>query len=253
MIMPFYWMVATAFKTPSEAISVPPTWIPSEWTFSNFAEAWSKVPWLRYFFNTALVAVFILAGNLLTSILAGFAFSNFDFKGKEKVFLLFLATMMIPMPVYIIPGYLILTYLNWIDTYAALIVPWTVSVFSVFLVRQHMKTIPRELWDAARIDGCGKFGYLWRIVVPLIKPALATVSIFSVVSSWNSFLWPLVVTNSKHLRPIQVGLAYFTQEQSTDYTLLSAAATFTALPLIVLFLFAQKRIINSFARSGLKD
>ncbi|MBN1151556.1 carbohydrate ABC transporter permease [candidate division WOR-3 bacterium] len=253
MVAPFYWMLITAFKTPAEAIAIPPTWMPSEFTFTNFKEAWTKVPWFRYFFNTAIVAVFVLIGNLVTSITAGYAFSNFEFKSKNKVFLLFLATLMIPMPVYIIPGYLILTYMNWIDTYAALIVPWTVSVFSIFLVRQHMKSIPSELWDASRIDGCGRFCYLFRVVVPLIKPALATVSIFSIVSSWNSFLWPLVVTNSKNLRPIQVGLAYFTQEQSTDYTLLSAAATFTAFPLVILFLFAQKQIINSFTRSGLKD
>lgn len=252
MMMPFYWMLITAFKAPAEAISMPPTWWPNEFHWRNFVEAWNKVPWLRYFFNTALIAVLTLIGNLITSILAAYPLAMIKFKGRDKVFLLFLATMMIPMPVYIIPGYLILTYLGWIDTYAALIVPWMVNVFSIFLLRQHIKTIPSELWDAARIDGCSRFRFLWQIIVPLIKPAIATIAIFSIVSSWNSFLWPLVVTNSKYLRPIQVGLAYFTQEQSTDYTLLAAAATFTILPLIILFLFAQKHIINSFSRSGMK-
>lgn len=252
MVLPFYWMVITAFKTPAEAISIPATWFPKELNFDNFISAWQKVPWTRYFLNTILIAILTLIGNLLTAILSAYAFAKMDFKGRDKIFILFLATMMIPMPVYIIPGYLILTYLGWIDTYAALIVPWVVNVFSIFLLRQHMKSIPKELWEAARMDGCGRFRYLWTIIVPLIKPALATITIFSVVSSWNSFLWPLVVTNSKYLRPIQVGLAYFTQEQSSDYTLLSAAATFTIIPLIILFLFAQKQIINSFSRTGMK-
>jgi len=251
-ILPFYWMLITAFKTPPEAISMPPTWWPSEFHFQNFIQAWNKVPWIRYFFNTVLIAVCTLIGNLITATLSAYALSMMEFKGRDKVFMLFLATMMIPMPVYIIPGYLILTYLGWIDTYAALIVPWFVNVFSIFLLRQHMKSIPKVLWDSARIDGCSRIRFLWSVVIPLVKPALATITIFSIVSSWNSFLWPLVVTNSKYLRPIQVGLAYFTQEQSTDYTLLSAAASFTIIPLIILFLFAQKHIINTFSRTGMK-
>lgn len=163
-----------------------------------------------------------------------------------------LGIMMIPMPVYIVPGYLVLMKLGWIDTFYALIIPWTVSVFNIFLLRQHFKSIPNELYEAAVLDGCNHWQFLWKILVPLSKPMLVTISIFSLIGSWNSFIWPLVVTNSDKIRPIQVGLAYFMQEQSTNYVLLSAASTISVIPLILLFFLAQKQIISSYAKSGIK-
>ncbi len=253
MIFPFFWMMSTSLKTPYEAVQFPPTMLPSQIDFSNYSEAWSKVNFGRYFLNTIFMALSTLAGVLITSILAAYAFARLDFVGREILFVSMLAVMMIPMPVYIVPGYLILMKFGWIDTYYALIVPWTANVFSIFLLRQHFKTIPKDLYDAAVIDGYSDMGFLFKVVVPLSKPALATISIFSIIGSWNSFLWPLVVTNSDSIRPIQVGLAYFIQEQSTNYTLLMAASTFVVLPLIVLFFIAQKQIIASYARSGLKD
>lgn len=253
MIFPFFWMMSTSLKTPIEAVKFPPTILPESYQFSNYADAWSKVNFGRYFFNTLIMTALTLGGVLLTSILAAYAFARLDFKGREILFVGMLAVMMIPMPVYIVPGYLILMKFGWIDTYYALIVPWTANVFSIFLLRQHFKTIPKDLYDASVIDGYSDLGFLFKVVVPLSKPALVTMSIFSIIGSWNSFLWPLVVTNSDSIRPVQVGLAYFIQEQSTDYTLLMAATTFVVMPLIVLFFIAQKQIIASYARSGLKD
>ena len=253
MIFPFFWMLSTSLKTPNEAVQFPPTLIPKSLQFSNYSDAWSKVDFTRYFFNTIFIAFSTLAGVLLTSILAAYAFARMNFKGREVLFLGMLAVMMIPMPVYIVPGYLILMKFGWIDTYYALIVPWTANVFSIFLLRQHFKTIPSDLYDAAVIDGYSDLGFLFKVVVPLSKPALVTISIFSIIGSWNSFLWPLVVTNSDKIRPVQVGLAYFIQEQSTNYTLLMAASAFVIIPLIILFFLAQKHIIASYARSGLKD
>jgi len=169
------------------------------------------------------------------------------------LFLLFLSTMMVPQPVYLAPSYVVLSKLGWIDTYAALIVPWVANVFTIFLLRQHFRTIPISLYEAAVLDGCSRLKYLWKVVLPLSKSVLVTVILFNIIGSWNSFMWPLVVTHSENLRVLQVGLSYFNQEQSSNYSLLMAASTFSTLPLIILFLFVQKRIVASYSRSGMKS
>ncbi len=252
-LLPFYWMIATSLKTPLEAVQFPPTWAPADPRPENYIEAWKTAPFGRYFLNTIFIALTTLVGVLVTSALAGYAFARMEFKGKELLFTLFLGMMMVPMPIYIVPGYLILASFRWIDTYYALTVPWLVNVFSIFLLRQHFKNIPKALYDAAIVDGCSELGFLWRIAIPLSKPAMVTVSIFSLLASWNSFIWPLVMTNRDTIRPVQVGLAYFIQEQSTNYTLLSAASTFVVLPIIIIFFFFQRQIIESHMKSGLKQ
>lgn len=253
MFVPFYWMLTTALKTPLEALLFPPTLIPKILMFSNFIEIFKEVALLRYFLNTIFIATASLFGVIFTSVLAAYAFAKFEFWGRDLVFLVFLALMMIPLPVYLVPSYMILFKLGWIDTYMALIVPWMVNIFSIFLLRQHIKTLPQDLFDAAKIDGCSNFRTLWQIVVPLSKPILVTIAIFDIIASWNSFFWPLIVTHSDKIRPLQVGLAYFSREFSTNYPLLMAASTLAILPLVILFFFAQKQIIQSYARSGLKE
>ena len=176
-----------------------------------------------------------------------------EYPGRDKLFLLFLSTMMVPQPVYLAPSYVILAKLGWVDTYLALIVPWTTNVFSIFLLRQHFKTLPKSLYEAARLDGCSRFCYLWRVALPLSKSVIATIMLFNVIGSWNSFMWPLVVTHSEKLRVLQVGLSYFNQEQSSNYQLLMAASTFSILPLLILFLLAQKHLVASYSRTGIKD
>jgi ABC-type glycerol-3-phosphate transport system permease component len=176
-----------------------------------------------------------------------------EYRGRGLLFLLFLSTMMVPQPVYLAPSYVILSKLGWINTYLALIIPWTANVFSIFLLRQHFRTIPKSLYEAAILDGCGRLRFLWKVALPLSKSVIVTILLFNVIGSWNSFMWPLVVTHSEELRVLQVGLSYFNQEMSSNYQLLMAASTFCTMPLIILFLMAQKQIVASYSRSGIKD
>ena len=238
MLLPFLWMVNTSLD---------------QGGLNNYVEAWTKVPFGRYFLNTLLVTFLTVAGVLVTSCLAAYSFATMKYRGRSTLFLLFLSTMMVPQPVYLAPSYVILAKLGWINTYMALIVPWTTNVFSIFLLRQHFRTIPKSLYEAAILDGCGRLKYLWKVVLPLSKSVIITVVLFNIIGSWNSFMWPLVVTHSEELRVLQVGLSYFNQEQSSNFQLLMAASTFSTMPLIVLFLMVQKRIVASYSRSGIKD
>ena len=219
---------------------------------NNYKEAFTKVPFGKYFLNTLFVSFSVLIGVLITSSLAAYAFARMRFKGRDFIFYLFISMMMVPQPIYLIPSYFLLTKLGWINTYQALIIPWIANIFSIFLLRQQFKTIPQDLFDAAVIDGCSRFEILWRIVLPISKPILATTAIFSLIGSWNSFMWPLVMTSSDNLRVLQVGLSYFAQEASSSTALLMSASTFSIAPLLILFLFAQRQIISSFISSGLK-
>ncbi|MEA1972899.1 MAG: carbohydrate ABC transporter permease [Candidatus Cloacimonadota bacterium] len=220
--------------------------------WENYKRAFKKVPFGRYFLNTLIVSFLTVLGVIFTSSLAAYAFARMRFKGSDALFYVFISMMMVPQPIYLIPSYVLMNHLGWIDTYCALIIPWMANIFTIFLLRQHFKTIPQDLFDAAMIDGCSTFEILWKIILPISKSVLATASVFALISSWNSFMWPLVMTNSEELRVLQVGLSYFSQESSSQTTLLMAASSFSILPLIVVFLFAQKRIISSFASTGLK-
>ena len=221
--------------------------------FDNFVKAFKKVPFGRYFANTIFVSLVSLLGVLITSACAAYAFSRMEFRGKEMLFLLFISMVMVPEPVYLISSYILLDKLHWLDTYKGLIIPWFVNVFTVFLFRQHFKSLPKELFDAASIDGCSTWGMLWRIILPLSKPVIATASVFSIIGSWNSFMWPLVMVDSPEKRLLQVGLSYFNAEASAQTTLLMAASTFSIVPILILFFIAQKQIIESTAKTGLKD
>jgi ABC-type glycerol-3-phosphate transport system permease component len=221
--------------------------------WDNFVKAFKKVPFATYFANTLYVSFLSLIGVLITSFLAAYAFGRMEFKGRDFFFYLFLSMMMVPEPIYLISSYVLLDKLSWLDTYQALIIPWCVNIFTIFLFRQHFRSLPKELFDAAAIDGASTFGMLWRIVLPLSKPIIATASIFSLIGSWNSFMWPLVMTNRPEMRVLQVGLSYFNQEASTQTTLLMAASTFSIIPILILFFIAQKQIIASYAKAGLKD
>ena len=219
----------------------------------NYVKAFKKVPFARYFANTLYVSIITLLGVFITSVLSAYAFARMEFKGKDFFFYLFLSMMMVPEPIYLISSYMMLDTFHWLDTYNALIIPWCVNIFTIFLFRQHFKSLPQELFDAAAIDGCSIFGMLWRIILPLSKSIIATASVFSLIGSWNSFMWPLVMTDRPELRLLQVGLSYFNQEASTQTTLLMAASTFSILPILIIFFLAQKQIIASYAKAGLKD
>jgi multiple sugar transport system permease protein len=252
MVLPFFWMVSTSLKTPQEIFLFPPTWIPEGPTISNYTQAWGEVPFPRYFLNTIFIAACMVGGVVITSCLAAYAFAKFDFPGRETLFILMLSMMIVPQAVYLVPSFIIVSALGWMDTYMALIVPWLAQIFSIFLLRQQFRSIPNDYYDAALIDGCSRMGFLWRILVPLSKPTIITIGLFALLGSWNSFIWPLIMTNTDILRPIQVGLSYFAQEQGTEHGLMMAAATFCVAPVVVIYFFAQKQVIESYAKSGIK-
>ena len=253
MILPFLWMLSTSFKTPAEAIRMPPTWIPRTPTLEPYLYVWEVLNFPRYLYVSTVVTLLTLGGVLVTSVLAAYAFSWFHFRGREPLFMAILALMMVPIPVYVVPLFILVQRLGWIDTFNALVVPWAVNIFAIFLLRQHFRSVPRDLYDAAVIDGAGRLRFLTAILLPLARPALITVAVFNVITAWNSFMWPLMVTNSPRMRPVQVGLAYFAQGETTNYPALMAASAIAIAPLVILFFFAQRYIVESYARSGLKE
>lgn len=252
MLLPFIWMLSTSLKSPGEVTAMPPVWIPEDLKWKNYAEAWGMAPFLRYTFNSVIVTVLSTIGELLTTILAAYAFSRVNFYGRDMIFAILLGTMMVPGEVLLIPNYVTLSNLGWIDHYEALIVPWLASIFSIFLLRQFFLGIPKELSYAAKIDGCRDFRFLWTIMVPLAKPALITIVLLKAIGSWNAFLWPLIVTQSKEMRTLPVGLTSFSTEAGTVYELLMAASTMIILPMIILYLILQKYIIEGVAKAGIK-
>jgi len=220
--------------------------------FQNYLDAWKAAPFSRYYFNTIFVSLTTTVLEIIFASMAAFAFAKLNFFGKNIIFLLFLSTMMVPGEVLLVPNYITLAKLGWLDTYYALIIPWTVSVFAIFLIRQHFLALPNELYDAAKMDGCSDWKFLWEIMVPLSKPVIITAALLKFVSSWNSFLWVLIVTKSPEIRTLPVGLLNFSSEVGTLYNQLMAASTFSVLPVIIVFLFAQKYFIRGISRTGLK-
>ncbi len=251
-VFPFLWMVLTSLKTYIEA-SAGLDFLPQQWLFSNYADAWNQVSiFPRYFANTLFMAVSTVAGVLLTSTLAGYAFARMRFPGRDVLFFVLLSTMMIPFEVTLVPNFILMRDFNWIDHYQALIIPWTASAFSIFLLRQFFRSIPGELYDAAVIDGCTHLRFLTDIVVPLSKPALITSALFTFLGSWNSLMWPLLVTNNPLMRPLQVGIASFITDAGTQVQLLLAAVTISIVPVILLYLLLQRWFIEGIATAGIR-
>jgi len=254
VILPFAWMLATSFKGQKEVFSFPPTWIPQHFEWQNYLQVWQEAPFARYFLNSTIVALAVTAGQLTSCVLAAFAFARMNFKGKNFMFLLFLSTTMISTQVTLIPSYLIMKQLDWIDHYQALIVPFLANAFGVFMIRQSFRTIPRELEEAARLDGCGRLRFLVQILLPLCRPILASQGLFAFMGNWNSYLWPLIVTNSDSMRTLQIGLRYFVSgEGGTQWGVYMAAAVLVSLPVIAVYFLVQKTFIESMATTGLKD
>jgi multiple sugar transport system permease protein len=250
---PFYWMISTAFKSFFEATQFPPTAFPHELHLENFATAWGDAPWATFFRNTLVIGVAVTVGELVTSVLAAYAFARLDFKGKGAIFFILLATYMIPGEATLIPNFVLVTrYLHMADTLQVQIIPFLASVFSVFLLRQHFRSIPNELADAAKVDGAGHLRFLWGIVLPLSIPVLVTVTLITGLGVYDAFQWPLLVTNSDAVRPVQVGMAQFRTEFGAQYHLEMAAATFVIAPVVVIFLFAQRYLIQGVARTGIR-
>ncbi len=251
MLLPFVWMLSTSLKAPREIFAFPPTWIPSVFQWSNYTEALTSMPFGRFYFNSALVALCVTTLTLFTSSLAAFAFARLNFKGRDTLFLVYLATLMIPFPVLLIPNFIMVRALGWYDSYWALILPPAFSAFATFLLRQFFRGIPTELDDAARIDGASSFRIWWQIILPNSTAALAALAIFIFLGNWNEFLWPLVVTNSEEMRTIPVGLSVFQGQFGVRWQLLMAAAVVAMLPVLVVYIFAQKWFIKGITITGM--
>lgn len=335
MLVPFYWMVITAFKDAETAIAFPPVWTPASkqylWTSPdtgettevrllgvqrksgelvpavpaaamefravpmrdftvtreepapdtpriqvdpstlttnvvmrldprNFQTAWyapeaatrGAVNFGRYFFVSVFTGILCTLGTLFTSAMAAYAFAKMRFAGRDYFFYLVLVTMMVPGQVLLIPNFLTLSSLGWLDTYAALVVPYLASVFTIFMMRQFFLSIPNDLWEAAQIDGAGRFRFLWQVMVPLSRPVFVTAGIFLFLGNWNALLWPLIVTSSPNMRTLMVGLQAFAEESIGQFHLLMAASTMAILPVVVMFFVLQRFFIQGIARTGLK-
>ena len=252
MVAPFLYMVVTSLMDEFEVFRYPPTLIPTHPHFGNYAAALTALPFWRFFVNSAVVSVFVVAGQVLTSAAAAYAFARLRFPGRDRVFLVFLSVLMVPAVVLLVPRFLIVNALGWVDSYAGLISTELVSVWGIFLLRQFFLTLPRELEDAARLDGAGEWRIFWRIVLPMSKPALATLAVFAFVDQWKSFLWPLVVTRSVRMQVVEVGIASFHGIYYTNWPYQMAAAVTAVVPLVVLFFLAQRYFVRGIQLTGLK-
>ena len=252
-LAPFVWMILTSFKDIGEIFSYPPTWWPEDFTLDNYVATFRAAPFGRFYLNSLFVATTVTLGQLVTCSMAAYAFARMEFWGRDVLFYVFLGTMMVPLHVTMIPSFMILHWLGLIDTYGALIIPGLASAFGTFLLRQFFLTIPKELEEAAYLDGCGRFRVLWQIIVPLARPALATLAIFTFMGVFNDFIWALVAINSQDLYTVQLGLAIFRDRYSTEWGSLMAGSVVATLPILIVFFLAQKQFIEGIALSGLKD
>ena len=252
MIFPFLWMVSTSFKFDTQVFTVPVEWIPDPVNLSNYTQVWVEEPFLLYYKNTVVVAVFATAGQVIISAMAAYAFSSIEFKGKNILFSLYLATMMVPWHTIMIPQYQIISRLGLTDTHAALILGQLASAFGIFLLRQFFLTVPGELMEAARIDGAGE-GYIFaKVMLPLAKPALSTLIIFTFVQVWNDYTAPLIYLNTKEKYTIQLGLRNMISEFTAEYGPIMAASVISIIPILIVFLCFQSFFEQSLASSGVK-
>lgn len=252
MLLPMIWMVVTSFETLNETRHFPPILVPAHIQLHNYPDALSSAPFGRWFVNTVIVTVAAVLGNLLLCSLAGYAFARIKFFGREVVFIIILATLMVPFQVVMIPTFLIVRQLGLIDTLGALIVPNLVTPFGIFMLRQFFRTLPVELEEAARIDGASRLGVLFKVMLPLSMPALATLAVIIFMWTWNDFMWPLITIFSEKNMTIQLGLTQFVGAHQVDTTLLMAGNVMAMIPVLALFFFAQRYFVRGIATSGLK-
>jgi len=252
-LLPLIWMVLSAFKTSSEIIQIPPTLVPAAPTLENFKEIFLTLPFMRFVFNSLFVTVTSTIILVFLTSLAGFVFAKFEFSGKKLIYGAILLTMMIADEVLVLPIYLMISKVHWNNTYIALIIPFLFTGFAVFLMRQFISTIPTELIEAATIDGAGYFRIYWKIIVPLIGPAMSSLGIFNFVWMWNMFMWPTVAVDTESMMTLQVALSRFTSMYLTRYDLTMAAATIATIPILIVYLVLQRNFVKGIALTGLKQ
>ena len=251
-IFPFVYMILASLMSYQEATSIPPTFFPETFQWGNYAEAMEQAPFARYFVNTIFVAALSTFGTLITSTLAAFAFVKLEFKFKNAVLMGMVALLMVPYEVVIFTNYQTIIKLGLLDTYTALILPSVASVFYIFYLKEYLTSIPISYYKAAKVDGCGDLEFIRRIMIPLAKPSLFTMGILSFISGWNSFLWPILVTNTKEMRLLSNGLSSFATESGTKVQLQMAASTIAIVPILIIYLIFRKQIIRGVVKSGVK-
>jgi len=258
MIVPLYWMLATSFKPPGDVFASPTKWIPDPWTLANYRDVFTLLPFGRFFLNSVIVTLSIVAINIIFDTAAAYAFAKLRFPGRDFLFFLLLITLMVPFQVNLIPLFRIMVSLHrlspylGVNTYFGLIAPSAIQVFGIFLLRQYISSIPDDILDSARVDGASEFKILRSIVFPLAAPGIATLAIFTFLSAWNDFLWPLIVTQTDQMRTLPVGLALLARKQEINWGDTMAGTVITALPMIVVFLVLQRRFIEGLTRGAIK-
>lgn len=256
MLVPFLWMLSTSFKEPQDIFTYPPQLFPSTFKWENYIDVFSLIPFERFYFNSVYISLVVVVGTVFFASLAGYAFAKIPFWGRNFVFLVLLSAMMIPHEVTAIPMFLFMRDLNWIDTHLPLIllpIFGAGGVFGIFVMRQFFITVPTELEEAAMIDGCNRFRIYWQIMLPIAKPGMATLTIFTFVTVWNEFFDPLIFINTRELMTLPLGLSLFTDEVGTSWHYLMSATVMATVPLLLVFFMAQKRFIEGVAMTGLKE
>jgi multiple sugar transport system permease protein len=249
---PLLWMLSSSLKSRTEVLADPPTVVPHEFRWQNYADVFDQVPFARYMLNSLLVATVVTLVALLFHSMAAYSLARLRFPGRDKIFLAILITLMVPFTVIVVPLFIIVDWLGWVDSYQGLIIPMIPHAFGIFLLRQFYLSIPRELEDAAIVDGANLIQVYWRIILPLSRPVLAALSVFFFLANWNNFLWPLIVTQNQKLWVVQLGIQQFRGEHAIDHNLVMAASTCAALPTLILFFVLQKRFVEGIKLTGIK-
>ena len=252
MIVPFLWMLATSLKPEGAVLTAPPELIPRSPTYDNYRRMADAVPLVRMFGNSVLATTLAVAGQVVTSALAAYAFARMRWRGRDALFMLYLATLMVPSQVTITPLFILMQKLGWVDTYQGLILPGVTSAFGTFLLRQAMLAVPREYEEAAFLDGGNHWTVFRQIVLPMVRPALATLAVFATMASWNNFLWPLFVTSDERLMTLPVGLALLHGRYTSDWGMVMAGSVISVVPIVLVYLAAQRAFVNGVLMSGLK-
>ena len=251
-VFPFYWMISSSLKSGFEVIQTPPTMLPENVMWSNYSTAFSMAPFGRYFINTIIVTALSIISTVVISILSAFAFSHLEFKGRDLIFSIFIASMMIPGEVLIVNNFKTISNLGMIDTYTSLFIPYAASVLYIYMLREFFLTVPKPLYYAAKIDGAGDWKFLWKVLVPIAKPSIITISILVGINSWNAFLWQLLVTNNENMRVLATGLTAFQSDAGNQYELLMAASSIITVPIVGVYVFLHKKIMNGISLGGTK-
>lgn len=252
MLFPLIWALMVSLMTPAEVTSFPPALWPAKPQFDNYTEVMKSVPVFRYLLNSFIVAGGVTLGQMVTASLAGYAFSFMKFKGKAILFALFMSTMMVPWEVTLIPNFLTIRTLKLTNSYPGLMLPFLATAFGTFLLRQFFLTIPRDLEDAARIDGCGRLRFLWSVVLPVSRAGLITLGSYTFLSTWNQYLWPLLVTDDKHMRTVQIGIRFLMNEEGRRYHLIMAGVVIFLIPAAIMLLFGQRYLVRGLMAGAVK-